>query len=555
VNIEDRIIDYFSVDIRSDDPTLIRQNRNSLPKILAARRQIFIQVILFCALSLSLNESEADSACNDTCGEGPIRVYLPGPVGRQQITGYGYTAIEACKNLYRAYKLDVDGPVFKISAGGANNCWTNVVTGCDLYSSPADGWIDGPVCIVEFDSDWWKDVFAVRGGYYDDTNCELTDNGTNPINSATGNKFEIEEDFGGQLEFVRYYNALSIQDGSLGVGWTHTHNYSIFFSLGTPQRAYAKRPNGKVYEFIFQQNNWIPTNNSKVTLQEAGNEWQLRGTENIVETYNSSGLLTEIIDKKGHKRVYVHDTENRLTNVSDAFGNQLLFGYDTENKIVTVTDQDGGMYHYGYDASNNLTSATYPDNTPNDLANNPKRQYLYEDSRFPNALTGIIDENGIRSATWAYDDHGRANSSEHADGSDRATVTYNSDGTTTVTNALGKQTTYHFDVIKGAYRVTQAEGHPTTLCAGANQAYTYDDSGFLTSKTDWNGNLTTYVRDANGLETSRTEASGTPDARTITTEWHSDFRLPLRITEPDIIYEFSYDHHGQIVNKQEHSVQ
>src|SRR5690606_26020131 len=157
-----------------------------------------------------------------------------------------------------------------------------------------------------------------------------------------------------------------------------------------------------------------------------------------------------------------------------------------------------------------------------------QRIYHYEDSRFPTYLTGITDERGVRYATWTYDDQGRAISSEHAGGTDKTLLAFNADGSTTVTNPLGKQTTYHFDDIAGARRVTQVEGHATTSCEGANQNYTYTPEGWLASKTDWKGNTTTYSYNTFGQEISRTEASGTPEARTITTEWHPDFYVKTR---------------------------
>ena len=52
------------------------------------------------------------------------------------------------------------------------------------------------------------------------------------------------------------------------------------------------------------------------------------------------------------------------------------------------------------------------------------------------------------------------------------------------------------------------------------------------SRTDWNGNVTTYINNTRGEELSRTEASGTSLARTITTVWHPTFHLPAQITEP-----------------------
>ncbi|OPD89894.1 hypothetical protein AO966_04270, partial [Pseudomonas aeruginosa] len=49
---------------------------------------------------------------------------------------------------------------------------------------------------------------------------------------------------------------------------------------------------------------------------------------------------------------------------------------------------------------------------------------------------------------------------------------------------------------------------------------------------DSRGNLTTYQYNARGLETSRTEAAGTAQARTITTDWHPTLFLPVQVSEP-----------------------
>jgi YD repeat-containing protein len=56
-------------------------------------------------------------------------------------------------------------------------------------------------------------------------------------------------------------------------------------------------------------------------------------------------------------------------------------------------------------------------------------------------------------------------------------------------------------------------------------------AGYVASRTDYNNNVTQYTYDGSrGLETSRTEAYGTPRARTITTQWHTTYRLPVLIS-------------------------
>src|SRR6185312_15161502 len=51
------------------------------------------------------------------------------------------------------------------------------------------------------------------------------------------------------------------------------------------------------------------------------------------------------------------------------------------------------------------------------------------------------------------------------------------------------------------------------------------------------------------LETSRTEAYGTSQARTITTQWDPSWRQPDLITEPNRTTAFTYDSMGNVLTK------
>ena len=172
------------------------------------------------------------------------------------------------------------------------------------------------------------------------------------------------------------------------------------------------------------------------------------------------------------------------------------------------------------------------------------RRYHYTNPN-PKLLTGITDERGVRYATWSYDDQGRAISSEHANGAEKVTLSYNADGSTTVTNELGKQTVYRFQTIQGVRRITAIEGEPSANCPASNAQYSYDERGLLKTKTDNKGHLTTYTYNDRGLEVARTEAAGTAQARTVTTEWHPDWFLPVTVTEPDRITRYTYDDQGR----------
>ncbi|NKB33806.1 MAG: hypothetical protein GKR91_11975 [Pseudomonadales bacterium] len=92
---------------------------------------------------------------------------------------------------------------------------------------------------------------------------------------------------------------------------------------------------------------------------------------------------------------------------------------------------------------------------------------------------------------------------------------------------------------------------PSGNVPGATRSFTYDANGFMASSTDWNGNLTNYVHDNRGLETSRTEAVGTAEERIISTTWHPVFRKPTQIVEPGRTSTFTYDALGHILTRTE----
>jgi YD repeat-containing protein len=79
----------------------------------------------------------------------------------------------------------------------------------------------------------------------------------------------------------------------------------------------------------------------------------------------------------------------------------------------------------------------------------------------------------------------------------------------------------------------------------SNSAFTYDARGLLKTKTDNKGFVTSYDYNDRGLEISRTEATGTPQARTTTTTWHATLNLPLTVTEPGRVTTYTYDAQGR----------
>jgi len=339
----------------------------------------------------------------------------------------------------------------------------------------------------------------------------------------------------------------------------------------------AYRPDGQGITFQDVSGVWTPIVDLETTLTELTDGqgthtgWTLTDGNDTVETYDAQGRLLSITNRAGFTQTLDYeltvaeggdDDPATLDRVTGPFGRTLTFAYLASGKLDTLTDPGGHVFDYRYNSSGSLARLIYPDDTPGTTADNPRRKYVYTDPNFPRALTGIEDEDGqaeqgsgTRIASWTYDAEGRAISSEHGaagSGIDKVDVVYNTDGTTTLTNTLGQVRTYHFETHNYVHKTAQVDGEQCVRCGSLTDDITYDANGFVASKTDYNGNTTTYVHDATGLQLSRTEAAGTPEARTITTTWDATFRVPLTLTEPGRVTTFTYDAQGrQLTRTQE----
>jgi len=118
----------------------------------------------------------------------------------------------------------------------------------------------------------------------------------------------------------------------------------------------------------------------------------------------------------------------------------------------------------------------------------------------------VIDASGRTVETHTYDVAGHGLTSEIAAGQERLTFVYYQ-GRTEMTDALGRLTTYTWREFDGLRRLTKVDGSCAN-CGGGSQVqeWTYDDKARPTTYKDGLGNVTTYVYDAAGNQTSETNA-------------------------------------------------
>ncbi|WP_079857418.1 RHS repeat-associated core domain-containing protein [Vibrio parahaemolyticus] len=362
----------------------------------------------------------------------------------------------------------------------------------------------------------------------------------NPINLATGNKYQQETDYVSAgmepLVFTRHYNsqlAMSGKQSDVGIGWSHNYSNKVIFDKEShgENMVVLHRPDGKELAFYRTNAVWMPTWKSDDRLYKDSG-WRYQRADGVVELYDSNGQLIRIVHPSGNE-LDLNYTNGKLDSVSDSFGRTLRFSYD-QGKIIKMIDPAGQTFSYDY--SNELLVAVYkPD------AN--QRRYHYEDSLNPSLLTGLTDEKGSRFATWSYDPSGRAVLSEHSSGVDRTSVTYNPDGSVTVTNALGHEQHYLFSRYNGKLKPDSIQGAACTGFAGGTKSFGYDTNGELKSIINEEGQSFSYQYDQRGLEISRTSSTGD----TITTQWHSEFPKPTKITSSYLVQEFTYDDHQRLL--------
>ena len=292
------------------------------------------------------------------------------------------------------------------------------------------------------------------------------------------------------------------------------------------------------------------------------------------------------------REVRKFDENGRLIKLERSLQDVLMLTYDSQNRLDRITNNEGAYIQLTYQdlVTNSVYSISstvhsYPVSATNDRGESAQitwgksyqgktakfhlitqiteastgaaqsaRTFEYNDSRWPASITDqyfVADignsANKQQTLHFEYDELGRAIFSG-LNGRSSDTVTYVDANTRVVTNALGKQATYTFADFDGVKRLQSVTREPTQNCVSSEVSYEYDANGNISRKIQ-NGQVTEYQYDSQNREISRTEAAGTSEARTITTEYHPILNLPVRITEPSKIENMTYDFAGHLIYK------
>ncbi|WP_299695370.1 DUF6531 domain-containing protein [uncultured Tateyamaria sp.] len=163
---------------------------------------------------------------------------------------------------------------------------------------------------------------------------------------------------------------------------------------------------------------------------------------------------------------------------------------------------------------------------------------------------------------FSYDTGGRALTTERNGGTSRFAFQRDTN-ITTVTNPLGKQTSYIYEFVDlesnaiGATGIrvklpTRVDGAATASCLATVKELDYTPNtgapaGYVYTRTERNGARTLMERDGRGLILTKTEDADGISPRVTTYTWHPDLRLPLTRTTTQMSESFAYDADGLLI--------
>lgn len=378
----------------------------------------------------------------------------------------------------------------------------------------------------------------------------------NPINCATGAKLQREVLYEGQgsdplfLSFV--YTSINAQR-ELQPEWRS--NWDIQLIDNTTFKTYfIEFPNGNRTAFpkhLVLSSTGGDTNAIRSYTPELGifNFLQRVFTDDSGTQYqfNAQGQLIQRTLRNGWTTKIARHTSGvlagKIETITNHVGQQLQFAYNTQHELEKITLPNDVKISISWHPNQQLASFTFPDGSG--------KQFVYENTENAGLLTGIIDGNGNRYATWSYDSTGRAITSEHGQGKDKVEVTHSSTTTKQIRYALNESEsriiTYTLGHAGGHYKVVKMLESPCEDCEPNTIDYHYDrETGNLIYFKTANDVVTYFEYDEKNRLKKRVAAQGTTEEQVTDYQWHPTWPLIVKITTPYLLTENIYRDDGHL---------
>jgi RHS repeat-associated protein len=303
--------------------------------------------------------------------------------------------------------------------------------------------------------------------------------------------------------------------------------------------------NGTVYIFPDGYGATIPQQCALIGIKD-------RYGNTVTITRDSNHNLTQITTPNNRWIQFTYDSSNRITQAKDNIGRTVSYSYDSGGRLSTVTDAKSGVTTYTYDSNGNMLTITDPRNltyltNQYDSNNRVFKQTMADGStyQFSYTLNGNSSQTHFVNLASSYSGAGPGKDITGFRACQGCSEGYTTEvSQVDITDQRGIVRRVMFSLagytISDTHAVDQPEEQTTT--------YQYYPDNLLKSVTDPLGRTTTFVYDINNDVTQATRLSGTPDAITTTSTYESTFNQVKTVTDPLAhTTTFTYDSNGNLV--------
>jgi RHS repeat-associated protein len=317
--------------------------------------------------------------------------------------------------------------------------------------------------------------------------------------------------------------------------------------------------NGTIYSFPDAMNSTNPFCQAVIQIMDRyGNKIKLDRTPKTNSP--SSCVLTKVTSPNGRTITLTNDNQGRITQAADNIGRVVNYSYDAAGRLSSVTDVGGGVTTYAYDDQNRMTTITdargilYLTNQY-DSAGRVVRQteadngtYLFNWTPTANTSQARIFDGGngggvgtanivVASGCWGTNGYNRYSAGCNAG---YMPLVQQVD----VTDPRG----YVERVVFGATGYMASDTHALGQPEQQTVTYAYYADNTLKSVTDALGRTTSFDYDSLGNTTRVTRLDGTSSAVTSTFAYGGIFGQLSSVTDPlSHTSSFSYDGLGNLV--------
>ena len=203
--------------------------------------------------------------------------------------------------------------------------------------------------------------------------------------------------------------------------------------------------------------------------------------------------------------------------------------------VKSVSDGDRTVQYAWSSRNQQVTGAiSIPILSSVTMASGKQWEYLHENTSYKLFMSGVRDPAGKVVSSYIYQS-ANGNLSEEWKGPTNTPEASKIDQLKTssqsITDGLGNY--YSF---VGSQGRMNSYATPCPVCRGPQaKTFSYDVNQRVNQSTDFNNVQTTYTYDSGGRMSSKTEAFGTPLARTTSYTWMEGYNLPLTLTEPVLV--------------------